>query len=172
MFPNRSAASLASRMAAVASSPARTVRPTVAKNDRSGMARTEAAATDERAVAPPPAAAVAAPAIETAAIDTTAQAASPAIAQPLAPPPSLPAAMAVPAATSSNGSAMASLVGGTATGVGGVRTVEDIVAELLRPMLREWLAENMPRIVEKALRIELAEGLKTVEHTPQARPKG
>lgn len=44
----------------------------------------------------------------------------------------------------------------------GVRTVEDIVAELLRPMLREWLAENMPRMVEKALRIELAEGLKTV----------
>lgn len=48
----------------------------------------------------------------------------------------------------------------------GVRTVEDIVAELLRPMLREWLAENMPRMVEKALRIELAEGLKTVRPKP------
>lgn len=53
----------------------------------------------------------------------------------------------------------------------GVRTVEDIVAELLRPMLREWLAENMPRMVEKALRIELAEGLKTVNQTPPAKPK-
>jgi hypothetical protein len=28
-------------------------------------------------------------------------------------------------------------------------------AELLRPMLRQWLAENMPRIVEDALRSEL-----------------
>jgi cell pole-organizing protein PopZ len=28
-------------------------------------------------------------------------------------------------------------------------------AELLRPMLRQWLADNMPRIVEEALRSEL-----------------
>ncbi|MGH1418381.1 MAG: DUF2497 domain-containing protein [Hyphomicrobiaceae bacterium] len=41
----------------------------------------------------------------------------------------------------------------------GVQTLEDTVAELLRPMLREWLSNNMPRIVEKALRIELASGL-------------
>lgn len=56
----------------------------------------------------------------------------------------------------------------TPTGGGptGVRTVEDIVAELLRPMLREWLAENMPRMVEKALRIELADGLKTISGQP------
>ena len=60
----------------------------------------------------------------------------------------------------------------TQTSAGGVRTVEDIVAELLRPMLREWLAENMPRIVEKALRIELAEGLKTVDHGPLKRGGG
>lgn len=36
-------------------------------------------------------------------------------------------------------------------------TVESAAAELLRPMLRQWLTNNMPRIVEKALRIELAE---------------
>ena len=30
-------------------------------------------------------------------------------------------------------------------------------AELLRPMLRQWLAENMPRIVEDALRSELTD---------------
>ena len=54
----------------------------------------------------------------------------------------------------------------------GVRTVEDIVAELLRPMLREWLAENMPRMVEKALRIELAEGLKTINQPQAAKPEG
>lgn len=42
-------------------------------------------------------------------------------------------------------------------GASGVRTLEDTVTELLRPMLRNWLDENMPRIVEKALRVELAE---------------
>jgi cell pole-organizing protein PopZ len=40
------------------------------------------------------------------------------------------------------------------------RTLEDTVAELLRPMLRQWLSDNMPRIVEKALRIELAQSLR------------
>jgi cell pole-organizing protein PopZ len=37
------------------------------------------------------------------------------------------------------------------------RTLEDTVAELLRPMLRQWLETNMPRIVEKALRVEIAD---------------
>jgi cell pole-organizing protein PopZ len=37
-----------------------------------------------------------------------------------------------------------------------VRTLEDTVADLLRPMLKQWLDTNMPRIVEKALRVELA----------------
>ena len=32
--------------------------------------------------------------------------------------------------------------------------VEDAAAQLLRPMLRQWLTENMPKIVEKALRSE------------------
>ena len=39
--------------------------------------------------------------------------------------------------------------------------VEDATADLLRPMLRQWLAENMPRMVEKALHIEIAESVKT-----------
>ena len=34
--------------------------------------------------------------------------------------------------------------------------LDDTAAALLRPMLRQWLDSNMPRIVEKALRIELA----------------
>jgi len=38
--------------------------------------------------------------------------------------------------------------------------VKDAAAELLRPMLRQWLADNMPRIVEQALHIEVAESLK------------
>jgi hypothetical protein len=41
-----------------------------------------------------------------------------------------------------------------------IKSLEDVVVELLRPMLRQWLDENMPRIVEKSLRVELAEQLK------------
>lgn len=40
------------------------------------------------------------------------------------------------------------------------RSMEDTVAELLRPMLRQWLDNNMPRIVERALRVELAASAK------------
>lgn len=47
------------------------------------------------------------------------------------------------------------------------RSMEDTVAELLRPMLRNWLAENMPRIVERALRKELDESSRS-EHKPAA----
>ncbi len=42
-------------------------------------------------------------------------------------------------------------------------SVEERVVELLRPMIREWLDNNMPRMVEKALSIELA---------ASAKPKG
>jgi cell pole-organizing protein PopZ len=34
------------------------------------------------------------------------------------------------------------------------RAIEDIVTDMVRPMLEKWIAENMPRIVEKALRGE------------------
>lgn len=34
--------------------------------------------------------------------------------------------------------------------------IDDATADLLRPMLRQWLSENMPRMVEKALHIEVA----------------
>jgi cell pole-organizing protein PopZ len=44
--------------------------------------------------------------------------------------------------------------------VGGVRTLDDTIIELLRPMIRQWLDDNMPRMVEKALRIELAASLR------------
>jgi cell pole-organizing protein PopZ len=39
------------------------------------------------------------------------------------------------------------------------RSMEDTVADLLRPMLKSWLAENMPKIVERALRRESSERL-------------
>lgn len=35
------------------------------------------------------------------------------------------------------------------------RTLEDIVTDMVRPMLEKWIAENMPRIMEKALRGEV-----------------
>lgn len=38
-------------------------------------------------------------------------------------------------------------------------TLDDTAAELLRPMLRQWLDANMPRIVERALRIELTDAV-------------
>jgi hypothetical protein len=41
--------------------------------------------------------------------------------------------------------------------------IEDSTADLLRPMLRQWLAENMPRMVEKALHIEVAESVKSTK---------
>lgn len=41
--------------------------------------------------------------------------------------------------------------------------IEDATADLLRPMLRQWLADNMPRMVEKALHIEVAESVRTVK---------
>jgi cell pole-organizing protein PopZ len=40
----------------------------------------------------------------------------------------------------------------------GVPELDGAAAELLRPMLRQWLAENMPRIVEAALRSEITKG--------------
>jgi cell pole-organizing protein PopZ len=40
------------------------------------------------------------------------------------------------------------------------RALEDLVTRLLRPLLREWLDANLPRLVEAALRQELAAGAK------------
>ena len=39
---------------------------------------------------------------------------------------------------------------------GGGRTLEDAVRDMLRPMLVQWLNENMPRILESAIREEIA----------------
>jgi cell pole-organizing protein PopZ len=35
------------------------------------------------------------------------------------------------------------------------KSMEDTVVELLRPLLREWLDKNMPRLIEPALKAEL-----------------
>jgi cell pole-organizing protein PopZ len=66
------------------------------------------------------------------------------------PPPPLPTAEPV-----RNASDQVPPVSADQTG-----TIEDATADLLRPMLRQWLADNMPRMVEKALHIEIAESVK------------
>lgn len=47
------------------------------------------------------------------------------------------------------------------------RSLEDAVADMLRPMLQQWVAENMPRIIEKALRVEVARSVKP-DHTSKS----
>jgi cell pole-organizing protein PopZ len=36
-----------------------------------------------------------------------------------------------------------------------VRSLEDVVQEMLRPMLKAWLDDNLPRIVERLVRMEI-----------------
>jgi len=47
------------------------------------------------------------------------------------------------------------------------RPMEDAVADLLRPLLKTWLAENMPKIVERALRREMTERLLPGQKNPR-----
>ena len=37
----------------------------------------------------------------------------------------------------------------------GGRTLEEVVSELLRPMLKSWLDENLPEMVERLVRAEI-----------------
>ncbi len=38
---------------------------------------------------------------------------------------------------------------------GNARTLEDLVSDMLRPMLKEWLDDNLPAIVERLVRAEI-----------------
>jgi cell pole-organizing protein PopZ len=94
--------------------------------------------------------------------------AAPAAAPEPAPPPvaAAPPLAAAPApalddegllsapAASSAASAFASLSGAIGMPRDG-RTLEDVVRELLRPLLKQWLDENLPRIVETAVQAEV-----------------
>jgi cell pole-organizing protein PopZ len=35
------------------------------------------------------------------------------------------------------------------------RTIEDLVREMMRPMLKHWLEENLPGLVERMVRAEI-----------------
>lgn len=99
------------------------------------------------------------------------QAAAPAAAKPRPAPPAAviakPAAAQQVAPAKTGAPPRPSAAGEAMPGIP-VRSMEDTVSELLRPMLRQWLDNNMPRIVEKALRVEMA-GMadKTGDKPPQ-----
>lgn len=40
---------------------------------------------------------------------------------------------------------------------GAPRTLEDMITDMVKPMLQKWMADNMPRIIEKALRSEASQ---------------
>jgi len=46
------------------------------------------------------------------------------------------------------------------------RTLEDVVREMLRPMLRSWLDDNLPTLVERLVLVEIERiaGSKPPEH--------
>ncbi len=68
---------------------------------------------------------------------------APAVAEASAPSPAAtPSVAATPVAAS------------TPTAVGG-KTVEDLVREMLRPMLQDWMDKNLPAMVEKHLKSEV-----------------
>jgi cell pole-organizing protein PopZ len=39
---------------------------------------------------------------------------------------------------------------------GGVRTLEDVIRELLQPILQGWLDDKLPEIIERLVRSEIA----------------
>jgi|SRR5215475_1144016 len=75
-----------------------------------------------------------------------------------APRPALPSALSeepiVSAATSAAVDAAFGALGHTVL-VQNARTLEDLVKEMLRPMLKAWLDENLPTMVERLVRAEI-----------------
>jgi uncharacterized protein len=49
----------------------------------------------------------------------------------------------------------------------GPRTLEEIVGELLRPLLKTWLDDNLPQIVERLVRAEIARVVDKVGHVEE-----
>ena len=45
----------------------------------------------------------------------------------------------------------------------GTRTVEDLVKEVMRPMVKEWLDENLPGVVDRLVRREIERLARTAE---------
>jgi len=96
----------------------------------------------------------------------------PVSAKPSAPPP-LPDGRIEPGLPRHSGSAAAPLVSAVASGAAAAAfsrltsvpreprraadgSLEELVRDLLRPMLQEWLEENLPGLVERLVRAEIA----------------
>lgn len=69
-------------------------------------------------------------------------------ARPLSPPQALPISSAVTSSVSAVSEPPRAAP---------ARTLEDSVAEMIKPMLQKWIDDNMPRIIEKALRNEASQ---------------
>jgi cell pole-organizing protein PopZ len=79
---------------------------------------------------------------------------------PRAPPraaPSAPPQMASPIMSSATAAAVDSAFGALAHTVlvQNAKTLEDLVKEMLRPMLQHWLDNNLPTMVERLVRQEI-----------------
>jgi cell pole-organizing protein PopZ len=48
------------------------------------------------------------------------------------------------------------------------RTLEHVIGELLEPVMRHWLETNLPRMVEKVVRDEVARALAAERRAPKA----
>ena len=47
------------------------------------------------------------------------------------------------------------------------RTLEQVVGELLEPVIRQWLETNLPRLVEKVVREEVARAIAAERGAPK-----
>jgi cell pole-organizing protein PopZ len=74
-----------------------------------------------------------------------------------APPPAPPAALDRGLISNSTMAAVDSAFNSLATTVLGnnARTLEDLVKEMLRPMLKSWLDDNLPSVVDRIVRAEI-----------------
>jgi cell pole-organizing protein PopZ len=76
-----------------------------------------------------------------------------AVAPPTAPPPGADSDIISAAASASVANAFASLNNTLITG--NARTLEDLVKDMMKPMLRTWLDDNLPVIVERLVKAEI-----------------
>jgi hypothetical protein len=82
------------------------------------------------------------------------------LSEPSAPTPA-PTALSEPAPMTKAATAISATANGTeAVPASASRSFEDVVADMLRPLLEKWIDENMPRIVERALQRDAALGRK------------
>jgi len=58
-------------------------------------------------------------------------------------------------ASSAVSAAFGSLANNMLSGSGDSRTIEELVREMLKPMLKTWLEENLPSLVERLVRSEI-----------------